>query len=271
MHRSKKRDGMRLCLQRIVHDELVYYRFSMWPDLRHGVFSRKGGVSQAPWNSLNIGGNVGDDAAAVRHNHDLIYNALSLKRERACTVWMVHSADVIVANRPLKERHWLAKADGMITDSADTPLVMRYADCTPLLFYAPVTGVIGIAHGGWRGTVQGIAANTVRAMVQTYGCKPRDIQACIGPSIGPDRYQVGEEVVDAVQHYFGTVDGLIRRDPSDGSAYFDLWAANKLDLERAGVGQIEVAGMCTAEQTDEFFSHRAEKGRTGRFGVVLSL
>jgi len=109
------------------------------------------------------------------------------------------------------------------------------------------------------------------AMIRSYGSNPADIQAGIGPSIGPNRYQVGEEVVEAVQQQFGTTEGLIRRDPADGTAYLDLWAANRLDLERAGVGQNEVAGICTAENTDEWFSHRAEKGRNGRFGAVLCL
>jgi hypothetical protein len=200
-----------------------------------------------------------------------MYAAAGVNRERVCTVWQVHSADVLVVHGPVPNRRWLAQADGMVTDRADTPLTMRFADCTPLLFYDPVKGVIGMAHAGWRGTVAGVGANTVRTMAQTYGCKPRDIRACIGPSIGPARYQVGEEVVAAVQEHFGTTDSLIRRDPADRTAYLDLWAANKLDLQRAGVEQIEVAGICTAEHTDEFFSHRAEKGRTGRFGAVLSL
>jgi YfiH family protein len=148
---------------------------------------------------------------------------------------------------------------------------MRYADCTPLLFRDPTKGVIGIAHAGWRGTVQGIARQMVEAMTQAYGCRPSDIQAGIGPSIGLERYQVGGDVVEAVHSYFGTTQGLVRHNPSDGTTYFDLWAANQLDLERAGVEQIEIAGLCTAQRTDEFFSHRAENGRTGRFGAVLSL
>ncbi len=258
-------------MQRIICDELVYYRFAIWDSLQHGVFTRKGGVSAPPWASLNLGGNQGDDPDAVRQNHNRVYQALDLNSDRACTVWMVHSADVIVANEPLPDRRWITHADGMITDRPDTPLIMRYADCTPLLFYDPVCRVIGISHAGWRGTIQGIGANTVRMMTQTYGCKPRDIQACIGPSIGPERYQVGSEVVQAVQDYFGTTDGLVRIDPADQTYYLNLWAANELDLRRAGIEQIEVAGICTAERTDEFFSHRAEKGRTGRFGVVLSL
>jgi YfiH family protein len=251
--------------------DLVYYRFTRWPQLKQGVFTRKGGFSAAPWASLNLGGNVGDSPEAVRLNHEAMYQALAVRGERACTVWQVHSADVMIALGPVPGRRWSTLADSMITDRLDTPLTMRFADCTPLFFHDPVQGVIGMAHAGWRGTVQGVGAKTVLAMTDAYGCKSGDIQAAIGPSIGPERYQVGEEVVEAVWAYFGTTEGLIRRDLKDGTAYLNLWAANRLDLERAGVNQIEVAGICTAEHTDEFFSHRAEKGRTGRFGAVLSL
>lgn len=258
-------------MRRVNIDELVYYQFDLWPALRHGVFTRLGGTSSAPWASLNMGGNVGDDPENVRRNHELMYEALRVNGDRVCTVWQVHSADVIVANEPNPEQRWLAQADGIVTDRLDTPLTMRFADCTPLLFHDPVQGVIGMAHAGWRGTVQGVGAKTVQTMVETYGCKPSNIQAGIGPGISQDSYQVGEEVVEAVYDYFGTLDGLVERNPADGTAYLDLWAANRLDLQRAGVEQIEIAGICTAQNTDEFFSYRAEKGRTGRFGAVLSL
>lgn len=258
-------------MQRCTQDGLAYYRFGCWPTLKHGIFTRLGGSSQSPWASLNLGGNVGDDPAAVRQNHERMYAALGLNESRACTVWQVHSADTIIANHPIRGRRWLGLADGIVTDRPDTPLAMRFADCTPLLFFDPARGVIGMGHAGWRGTVIGIGASVVRTMIQAYGCKPADIQAGIGPSIGPERYQVGEEVVEAVARYFGTTEGLIRRDPADGTAYLNLWEANRLDLQRCGVEQIEIAGICTAERTDEFFSHRAEKGRTGRFGAVLSL
>jgi YfiH family protein len=258
-------------LRRIVDDGLVYYQFESWPALQHGIFTRLGGVSPQPWASLNMGGNVGDDTANVRHNHDRMYQSLHLNGDRACTVWQVHTADVIVATEPNREQRWLAQADSIITDRLDTPLTMRFADCTPLFFFDPLVGIIGMAHAGWRGTVQGVGANTVRTMIETFGCKPANIQAGIGPAIGPEHYQVGEEVVEAVQNYFGTIEGLVRRSPVDDTAYLDLWAANALDLQRAGVEQIEVAGMCTVDHNDKFFSHRAEKGRTGRFGAVLSL
>jgi YfiH family protein len=258
-------------LQKVVTESLKYYQFGQWSDLRHGVFTRLGGYSAVPWASLNMGGNVGDSPVAVRENHKLMYAALNLCAEHACSVWQVHGADIVIVDRPANGRRWLSMADSMITNCLDTPLVMRFADCTPILLYDPVQGVIGMAHAGWRGTVQGVGAKSVRAMMKVFGCKVQNIQAGIGPCIGPDRYQVGEEVISAVQNYFGGTEGLIRRNPQDGTTYLNLWAANKLDLQRAGIEQIEVAEICTADNLDEFFSHRAEQGRTGRFGAVLSL
>jgi YfiH family protein len=201
----------------------------------------------------------------------MMYEVLNVARDRACTTWQVHKADVVVAYGPVEGRRWLAQADGVITNQPDTPLVMRYADCTPLMLYDPVKRAVGIAHAGWRGTVRGMGANMVSAMCEAFGSQPGDIQAIIGPAISCDAFQVGEEVVEAVETYFGTLDGLMRRDPADGTAYVDLWAANKLDLVRSGVKNITVAGICTYQHTDEFFSHRAENGRTGRFGAVISL
>lgn len=253
------------------YDGVKYYTFEQWPSLKHGVFTRLGGNSLPPWDSLNLGGTQGDALTAVKSNHELVYEALNVNGKRACTVWLVHSADTVIVNGPVEGRRWIALADGMVTDKVDTPLVMRYADCVPILLHDPVKGVIGLAHAGWRGTVLGAGSSAVRTMISAYGCNPSDIQAGIGPSIGPDRYQVGEEVVQAVNDYYGETAALIHRDPSDGSAYFDLWRANALDLERAGVGSIEIAEICTAENTHEFYSHRAENGRTGRFGVVISL
>ncbi|MEQ8671715.1 MAG: peptidoglycan editing factor PgeF [Aggregatilineales bacterium] len=258
-------------MERIVRDKLVYYRFDNWDMLKHGVFTRLGGVSQSPWDTLNVGGTMGDNLEAVRQNHQLMYDAVGANQERACTTWLVHSVDVVVVDSPVIGRKWQAIADGMITNQPDTPLVMRYADCTPLLFFDRAKQVIGISHAGWRGTVGGIASRTIHALEHHYGCIASDIEVGIGPCIGARRYQVGDEVVDAVVTYFGDTDGLICRDERDGTAYFDLVAANKRDLERVGVEKIATSGICTAENTQEFFSHRAEKGRTGRFGVVISL
>lgn len=258
-------------LQAVSQDQLLYFRSERWGALKHGIFSRLGGTSQAPFATLNLGGNVGDDPKSVRQNHEVMYAALNVEGARACTVWQVHGNDVVIANAPVSGRRWLAQADAMVTNRPGTSLTMRFADCTPILFFDAVRGAIGVAHAGWRGTVQRVASRTALTMMREYGCKPQDIQALIGPSIGPDRYQVGEEVVEAVEGAFGTLEGLIRRDPDDGTAYLNLWEANALDLRQVGVEQIEIAQLCTAERTDLFFSHRAERGKTGRFGAVLCL
>lgn len=250
---------------------LKYYQFESFNEINHAIFTRKGGSSAAPFNSLNTGGNVGDSPKAVRANHEQMYHALKMDEARACTVWQVHSVDTIIANQPVKGRRWLAAADAMVTDKVGVPLSMRFADCTPIMFVDRVQGVIGVAHAGWRGTVNGMAAKTVQTMMQAYGCKPANIQAGIGPSISVSKYQVGEEVVEAARAYYHDIEGIIRRDPTDGTAYFDLWAANALDLQRVGVEQVEIVAICTASNTDEFFSHRAEKGKTGRFGALISL
>lgn len=257
-----------------IENGLTYYRFSGWEGVKHGLFTRQGGVSPAPFNSLNLGGTVGDDVANVRQNHEIMYDALKVDPNKTVTVWMVHGADVVIADKPVYHRRWLALADAMITDKPDVTLVMRYADCVPVLAYDPTRGVIGIAHAGWQGTVRGMAFNMIQAMIQAYGCHPMDIKAGIGPCIGPDRYQVGEEVVAAVANHFGTLDGdvpLIKRDPNDQTAYLNLWEANRRDLQRAEVEQVEIMGLCTATHSDEWYSHRAEKGKTGRFGALISL
>ncbi len=260
-------------MQKIDRGGPVYYQFDRWGDgspIVHAVFTRLGGTSAAPWDSLNVGGTVGDDPAAVKRNFALMYDALALDGAHACTVWQVHSADAVVADEPPPGRRWLARADGIVTNRPGVPLTMRFADCVPILFYDPRRQAIGLAHAGWRGTVKQAAVSTLRTMQVAYGSDPADVQAAIGPSIGPDHYQVGPEVVEAVEQSFGPPNGLIQR-AKDGSAYLNLWEANRLSLERAGVGQIEVAGICTASNVAEFYSHRAEHGRTGRFGVIIAL
>jgi YfiH family protein len=185
-------------------------------------------------------------------------------------VWQVHGADTVVWRDSPPAGEPLQQADGMVTDQIDLPLVMRFADCVPILFFDPHKKVIGVAHAGWRGTVAGAGVSVVRQMAETYGCRPQDIQAGIGPSIGPDRYQVGPEVVAAVRAAFSEADDLVSV-AEDGTTTLNLWEANRRALQDAGLSQIEVAGICTASHTDEFFSHRAEAGRTGRFGAMIVL
>lgn len=250
----------------------IYYQFDKWQHqaFEHGIFTRHGGVSQTAFASLNVGGTVGDDLSAVAENHRRMYASLGLVPEQTTTIWQVHGNDVVVAEGNQPQRKWLTRADAMITDKPNVGLAMRFADCVPILFYDPQHHALGIAHAGWRGTVTKIVQHTVEAMQNVYGTNPAELQVGIGPSIGPDHYQVGEEVVVQVHANFEHTEDLITR-AEDGSAYLDLWTANELSLQEIGVHSIERANICTATYTDEFYSHRAEKGKTGRFGVVMVL
>src|SRR5690606_29609402 len=163
--------------------DVPYYRFSGWDGITHAVFTRHGGVSPAPWSSLNTGGTVGDTPENVRRNHHIMYETLGLDADKAVTVWQVHGSDTVLATRPVYHRRWLAPADAMITDRPGLPLVMRYADCTPIFAYDPVRGAVGIAHAGWRGTVMGMAAKMIHAMQTAFGSRPADIRAGVGPAI----------------------------------------------------------------------------------------
>jgi len=249
---------------------LVYYRFAnlaSYDEVFHGVFTRLGGVSNPPYHSLNAGHLVGDDHQAVEANHDLICQALGIPRRDIATAHQVHGSRVALVGPEARGRV-IPATDALVTDVPGVALMLRFADCLPVLLYDPVRRAIGLAHAGWKGTIEGIAAKTALAMMEAYGSHPSDIIAGLGPCIGPCCYQVGSEVIELVKAKFNPWQGLLRLQ-GDNSVHFDLWEANRRQLAELGVEEIEMIELCTACRTDEFFSHRAEGGRTGRFAVVL--
>ncbi|HEY5983167.1 MAG TPA: peptidoglycan editing factor PgeF [Anaerolineales bacterium] len=252
-------------------DGLQYYQFESFPpELTQAVFTRRGGVSPSPWDTLNVGGTVGDEAARVRENRVRSFQAVDRTLDSMFDVWQVHSADFVLARSPRSPDENYQRADIILTDRPEVSLYMRFADCVPIMLYDPTRAVVGIAHAGWLGTVRAAARSAVDAMVASYGTRPGDILAAIGPSIGPDHYEVGVDVIQQVTMAFGASSaGLIEQ--RGDKTYLDLWAANRTQLEQAGVEHIEIAGLCTACHTDDWFSHRAEKGRTGRFGALIAL
>ena len=248
-----------------------YYTFDIFPrEVAHAVFTRQGGVSPAPWNSLNVGGTVGDEVRRVRENRYRSFNALGRSIDSLYDVWQVHSADAVCADAPRDPNSELIQADIIFTDRPQVTLYMRFADCVPILFYDSKQGVVGLAHAGWLGTVRGTASAAVKTMREHYGSKPENISAAIGPSIGVDHYEIGLDVIAKVHESFNSgAERLLQS--RDGKTHFDLWAANELQLQQSGVENIEVAGLCTACHLDDWFSHRAEKGKTGRFGALIAL
>ncbi len=253
----------------IQHNGIRFFQFEAL-SAHHAVFTRHGGVSPKPWGSLNVGGTVGDELERVKKNRLVSFEALQRAPESIFDVWQIHSADVVCAKapRPADESH--RQADIILTDRPEVTLFMRFADCVPILVQDPRRGIVGVAHAGWMGTLRDVATTTVHAMQKEYGSNPADIVAGIGPSIGPDHYEIGADVILQVMQKYGDESELVLKS-NNGKIHFNLWEANRLLLERAGVGQIEVSGICTACHTEDWFSHRAEKGRTGRFGALISL
>ena len=168
----------------------------------------------------------------------------------------------------------IAKTDALITDEPGLPLLLCFADCTPILLLDPAHRAVGIAHGGWKGTVRRIAAKTVLRMQREFGTRPEDVLAAIGPSIGPCCYEVGPEVERQFQEAFsGHEAALFSHPDAVGGTHLSLWAANRLQLEEIGVlrEHIDEARTCTACHHEDFFSYRADGGQTGRLGAVIAL
>jgi hypothetical protein len=257
----------------ITIDNILLYHvraFDAYPTLNYAIFTRQGGVSQAPYQSLNLGSTVGDDPTAVQTNFSRICQALAVQPGQTVSCYQVHSADIFTVTRD-NQQAVMGKADGLITAEPDIYLNLRFADCTPLLFFDPVRPAIGLTHAGWRGTIKNAAGATVQAMVKKLGCRAKNIIVVIGPAIGPCCYEVGANVINAVAAAFAASASLFRPNGKADHAYFDMATANYRQLAAGGVKQIIRSNLCTACHTDKFFSHRAEQGQTGRFGVMLGL
>lgn len=255
----------------LTNGEIRYFQFEhLGEGLIQAIFTRRGGVSPEPWASLNLGSTVGDDLERVRENRRRVLATVGCAPASVYDVWQVHGVNVVIAEAPRPADVPHIKADVILTDKPGVTVMMRFADCVPILLHDPVQKVVGIAHAGWMGTVKGAVRFAVEALQQRFGSKLKDIRAGIGPSIGPDHYEVGPEVVEQVRQTFQE-NSTILLSKDAGRMKFDLWAANRLLLNQAGVNQVELAGLCTACHTEDWYSHRGEKGRTGRFGAIIAL
>jgi len=195
--------------------------------------------------------------------------AAELRTESLFQVWQVHSAEVARADAPQSGRSSI-KADAIVTNRPGVTLLMRFADCVPILIFDPLRKAIGIAHAGWLGTVRQVAREAVMRMRDRFGTRPQDLRVGIGPSIAVHHYPVGPEVVDAFRGSFGeAAEAHLAAGP--GGTHLDLWSANEQLLREQGVEHIEIAGLCSACEIADWYSHRAEHGQTGRFGALIAL
>ena len=222
-----------------------------------GISLRCGGVSEAPYGSLNLGEHVGDDRAAVRTNRKILSQQVCLKALHYCS--QVHGDTVINVDdtsRPSVEG--LPEADALVTSRGDVALGIFTADCVPIFILDPATPAIGLAHAGWRGTFAEVAAKTLAHMRTHFGTAPGNCLIHLGPAIQKCCYTVSDELLTQFTDRFGST---VRKGRN-----LDLHAANVCQLMAAGVpvDSISLSAFCTACRTDLFYSHRAENGHTGR-------
>ena len=238
----------------------------------HAFTTRHGGVSSGSQDSLNLAVGRGDSPGNVEANLRILAKELQFDPQKYVLTRQIHSDIVrVVTDRDCNgffHRDY-PECDALVTNTPGVTLLVFTADCTPLLFHDPVTGAVGAAHAGWRGTAQNIAARTVEAMVENFGCRPENIRAAIGPNLGQCHFETDLDVPAALTAAYGEeVQAYIRH---VGEKYYpDLKAINALALRRAGVSQMEISESCTWCECDRFWSHRVTKGDRGSQGAVIT-
>jgi hypothetical protein len=229
------------------------------PGISHRFFGRTGGTSPSPWTGLNTSYSVSDAPARVDENLARVRFQLGIGKDALFCAQQVHGASVVVVVED-SERDDVAAcpADALVSRVEDVGLGIRTADCAPVLLAADDGSVVGAVHAGWRGAVGGV----IQAAVATMAVAPPRIVAAVGPCIGPRAFEVGPEVVAAAAALVD-VSGLVAAGQGDRS-FVDLAGLCVRLLRQAGVERVDVVGGCTVEQPALYFSHRRERGNTGR-------
>lgn len=246
--------------------------------LVHGVSTRLHGYSKEPFKSLNLGLHTGDDKNDVVRNRQLFADAVGIDSQSIVTAQQVHDDHIACVhsvdtdNQTREYQRTFPTTDALATNEPGIPLMLFFADCVPVLFYDPIQHAVAIAHAGWKGTVARIAAKTLVRMQDEFGTRPSDCLIGVGPSIGPCCYEVDETVIDKLRQEFAktwTKFAIPRKD----RWLLDLWSVNHDQLVEVGAADknIVISGVCTACNTDLYYSYRVENGQTGRIGAVIQL
>jgi polyphenol oxidase len=240
--------------------------------LLHFFSRRDAGLSEGRYEGLNVGLHVGDDDATVIRNRLLLFGSVGVRMSEATFCRQVHEPNVtFIDERQAGRGAWsqddaVDATDAMITSHRGVCLVVMLADCVPVIAADPVSGMIGAAHAGWRGTVAGVTSAMISAMVDTGGASAKDVRVAIGPAISSDTYEVGPEVAAAARDRFGERAHEVIHE-SDGRTFFDLWRANELELDSAGIqpDHIETMRIGTETESNYLYSERTVGRPTGRF------
>jgi len=257
---------------------LFFPNLSHYKELTHAISTRDGGVSRGNYHSFNLSFQVGDQQDNVIKNHQTLSHTLGFDLSSLVTCQQIHQDNIALVDENYLKKDCLLptnaipETDALVTDVPGITLMIRCADCAPLLFYDPKTHTVAIAHAGWKGTLEQIGRKTVEVLVNHYHCQPQHILAAIGPSIGPCCYQISSTMANHALKKLPWAQEYIRASSDDG-LYFNLGQANRKQLKSAGIKDEHLccAGLCTSCNLDIFFSYRKEKGVTGRFGALIGL
>ncbi len=252
--------------------------FSRTGLVAHAFTTRRGGVSKGPYAGLNLSFRVGDRPESVLINRLSVCRALGAEPAGLVAAGQVHGDAVALVTAKdrgkgaAEAESALPATDALITNEPGVLLSSYHADCVSVFLLDPVQKAIGVAHAGWKGTALKIAAKTVEAMQQSFGTRPRDCLAGIGPAIGPCCYEVDEPVFSRFQSVFPDWPALFVP-AAPGRWYLNLWEANRRALLEAGLQEenVAVANLCTSCRPELFFSHRASGGKTGRMAALIGL
>ncbi len=253
-----------------------FYNFNKFSEIINFTTTRYGGISQGNYAALNLGYNAQDKRTRVAANRRLLARRLHIVPEHFVFPHQTHSNNVFCISDCFHiykaKRNMLYNVDALITDIPNLCISVLTADCVPVLLFDPVEKVIGAIHAGWRGTVAEISHRTVESMHNHFGCKPSNIIAGIGPAIGPECYEVGQEVVAEAVKVASVYNNIIE---ASGKVYLNLPYANQMQLMLSGCSKnnIEMANVCTYCNSDLFFSARYSKDDFGRFatGIMIIL
>jgi len=240
------------------------------PGLSAGFTTRRGGVSKPPWHSLNCALHVGDTPLDVAENRQRVAEAAGFEFDDWTCAEQTHGDHIhaVTASEGGRGRLFaedaFAATDGLVTNVPGVMLSAFYADCVPLYFLDPVHRAVGLAHAGWKGTAANIAAKTIAKMNQEYGSRAEELFAAIGPAIGSCCYEVDDRVISQID-----IKPPARGE--NGRYMLDLKDVNRQFMIRAGINpiQLEQSDYCTSCNTELLFSHRAEKGHTGRMAAWI--
>lgn len=247
--------------------------------LAHGFSTRIGGVSKGTYASMNLSFTRGDDPEDVMRNFQIFGKAIGIGVENMVFSAQTHTDHIRIVTeadcgKGIIRKQDYTDTDGLITQEKGVALVTFFADCIPLFFVDVRLHVIASSHSGWRGTVKGIGAKTLRMMQQTFGCCLNDIIVVIGPGICQDCYEVSQDVADAFTKAFPPEEwAYILRSHGEGHYLLNLWKANELLLIRAGLpaSNIHTAGICTHCHSDLLWSHRTQGSQRGSLAGFLML